>query len=201
MMEALSATDRAGRDATIRAMLPLVPQGGWTARTIAAGLHTAGLPEDEASFLFPRGVTSAIEAWADLTDRAMAGEAGDVLSLRVPARIRTLVAARLRLVAPHKDAARRALALLALPWNAAAGLRIAAHTADAIWLAAGDTSDDLSRYTRRATLAAIHGATLAFWLRDDSEDTGPALDFLDRRLAGLARFQRCRKAPARAKVA
>ncbi len=72
VMEALSESDRAGRDAAIRAILPLVPRSGWTARTIAAGLRAAGLPEDEAAFLFPRGVTSAIEAWFDLTDREMA---------------------------------------------------------------------------------------------------------------------------------
>lgn len=200
-MDALSDSDRTGRDAAIGAILPLVPQAGWTRGTIAAGLRTAGLPEDEASFLFPRGVTSAIEAWADLTDREMVATTGDLSALRIPARVRGLVAARLRLIAPHKAAARRALAVLALPWNVTTGLRITAQTADAIWQAAGDTSDDLSRYTRRATLAGIHAATLAFWLRDDAEDVGPALDFLDRRLAELARFQRCRKVSRPAKAA
>jgi ubiquinone biosynthesis protein COQ9 len=197
MMEALSD----GRDAAIRAILPQVPRFGWTRQAIAAGLEAAGLPEDEASFLFPRGVASAIAAWIDLIDREMAGEAGDLSGLRTPARVRALVAARLRLIAPHKEAARLALAHQALPWNAPAGLRLAARTADAIWLAAGDRSDDLSRYTRRATLAGIYGTTLAFWLRDDAADTGPALDFLDRRLAGLARFQRCRAGTGRASAA
>jgi ubiquinone biosynthesis protein COQ9 len=201
MMDALSDADRAGRDAAIRAILPLVPVSGWSARTIAAGLRAAGLPEAEASFLFPRGAVSAIDAWIDLTDREMAAAAGDLSALRIPARIRALVAARLDLVAPHKEAARRALALLALPWNAAAGLRGAARTASAIWDAAGDTSADISWYTRRASLSAIYGATLAFWLRDDSPETGPALAFLDRRLAGLARLQRCRRRVAPAKAA
>lgn len=193
----MNDTDRAARDAAIRAILPLVPQGGWTRQTIAA----AGLPEDRAAILFPRGGASAIEAWAELTDRDMADAAGDLSGLRTPARIRALVAARLALLAPHKDAARRAVAVLALPWKAASAIRIAAGTADAVWRAAGDTSDDLSRYTRRATFAAIHAATMAFWLRDDDQDTGRALAFLDRRLAGLARFQRCRKPSAPAKAA
>lgn len=200
-MEALSESDRSGRDAAIRATLPLVPRLGWSRQAIAAGLQAAALPEDEASFLFPRGVASAIEAWIDLVDRGMAGAAGDLSGLRTPARVRALVAARLRLIAPHKEAARLAVAHQALPWNAPAGLRIAARTADAVWQAAGDNSDDLSRYTRRATLAAIYGATLAFWLRDNAEDTGTALAFLDRRLAGLARFQRCRAGARRAKAA
>jgi ubiquinone biosynthesis protein COQ9 len=200
-MDAHSDADRTGRDAAIRAILPLVPRSGWTRRTIAAGLHDAGLPEDEAAFLFPRGVTSAIDAWLDLTDREMTAAAGDLSGLRIPARIRALVAARLRLIAPHKDAARQAMTLLALPWNAPAGLRGAARTASAIWYAAGDRSADFSWYTRRASLAAIYGATLAFWLRDDAEDIGPALAFLDRRLAGLARFQRCRRPAAGPKAA
>lgn len=200
-MEALSESDRAGRDSAIRAILPVVPRLGWTRGAIAAGIAAAGLPEDEASFLFPRGVASAIEAWIDLIDRDMAGAAGDLSGLRTPGRVRALVAARLRLLAPHKEAARLAVAHQALPWNAPAGLRVAARTADAIWLAAGDTSTDASRYTRRATLAAIYGATLAFWLRDDAEDTGPALAFLDRRLSGLARFQRCRTGAGGAKAA
>lgn len=192
-MDALSEADRAGRDAAIRAILPLVPQIGWSPRSIADGLQAAGLPEDEAAFLFPRGVISAVEAWLDLTDREMAAAAGDVSALRIPARIRALVAARLRLLAPHKEAGRQATALLALPWNAPTGLRSAARTASAIWYAAGDSSADFSWYTRRMSLAAIYGATLVFWLREESDDIGSALDFLDRRLSDLSRVQRCRK--------
>ena len=200
-MEALHDGDRAARDKAIQAILPLVPATGWTGRSIAAGLRAAGLPEEEASFLFPRGPVSAVEAWRDLLNRGMAEAAGDVAGLRIPARIRTLVAARLALIAPHKEAARQAAALLALPWNMSAAVRGAAGTADAIWVAAGDVSDDLSRYTRRATLATILAATLAFFLRDDSPDTGPTLAFLDRRLAGLARFQRCRRPRSKAQAA
>lgn len=192
-MTGLATTDRDARDAAIRAVLPHVPGLGWSRRAVAAGLADAGLAPEEADLLFPRGPISAIEAWLDLTDREMAAVAGDLAGLRTPARIRALVAARLRLGAPHKDAARQALALLALPWNAPAGLRSAARSVDAIWQAAGDRSDDLSRYTRRASLGAIYAATLAFWLRDDSPDAGPTLAFLDRRLADLARAMRCRR--------
>lgn len=192
-MMTLTEADRPARDAALRTILPLVPEMGWSRRAIAAGLADAGMAQEDAEFLFPRGATSAIDAWLDLTDREMAVAVGDLAGLRTPDRIRALVAARLRLAAPHKDALRQAMAMLALPWNAPLGLRTAARSASAIWHAAGDRSADFSWYTRRASLAAIYGATLAFWLRDGSEDIGPALDFLDRRLAGLARFGRCRK--------
>ena len=72
----------------------------------------------------------------------------------------------------------------------ALALRTAARTASAIWYAAGDKSADFSWYTRRASLGAIYGATLAYWLRDDDPDTADAMAFFDRRLADLARLQR-----------
>lgn len=191
-------TDAAGagresRDAAIRALLPMVPERGWTRGTIAAAMRALELPPEEATFLFPRGVISAVEAWTDLADREMAAAAGDLTGLRIPDRIRTLVAIRLRQAAPHKEALRQAMAVLALPWNTPVALRGAARTASAMWHAAGDTSADFSWYTRRASLAAIYSATLAYWLRDASEDIGPAMDFLDRRLEGLARIGRCRR--------
>lgn len=192
-MSTLNDADRAARDAALRAMVPLVPRMGWSRAAIAAGLAGAGLPAEEAGILFPRGPASAVDAWLDQADREMAAAAGDLTGLRTPGRIRALVEARLRLAAPHKEALRRAMALLALPWNAALAVRTGARTANAIWHAAGDRSSDVSWYTRRMSLAAIYGATLAFWLRDDAEDPGPALAFLERRMAGLARLGRCRK--------
>lgn len=195
-MSELSDTEREARDAAIRAILPHVPALGWTRRAIGAGLADAAMAPEDAEFLFPRGPVSAVEAWIDLTDREMVREAGGLEGLRTPGRVRALVAARLRLSAPHKEALRQAMALLALPWNAPAGLRSAARSVSAIWYAAGDRSADFSWYTRRASLGAVYGATLAFWLRDESEDEGPALAFLDRRLADLARLTQCRRRPA-----
>jgi ubiquinone biosynthesis protein COQ9 len=192
-MTELNEADRASRDAVIHALLPLVPEAGWTPRAIAAALRATGLPEEEATFLFPRGPVSAIEAWLDLADREMAEAVGDLSGLRTPDRIRTLIATRLRQAGPHREAVRQALAVQSLPWNVPSALRTAARTANAIWYAAGDTSADFSWYTRRLSLSAVYGATLAFWLRDESADIGPTLDFLDRRLEGLARVGRLRR--------
>lgn len=183
------------RDAALRAALPHVEAGGWTMTALEAGIRAAGHDPVAATWMFPRGIVSAIEAWADLTDRDVAAAAGpEVAALRIPDRIRAVVAARLRLLAPHKRALRGALGLLALPWNAIPAARIAARTADAMWHAAGDASADFSWYTRRATLAAIYGATLAYWLRDEDPEVDAALGFLDRRLADLGRLRRRRAA-------
>ena len=81
---------------------------------------------------------------------------------------------------------RRAAGLLLLPRNARVAATGLARTVDAIWHAAGDALDDPSRHTKRATLAGVYAATLLFWLRRSEEDDSAALEFLDRRLAGVA---------------
>ncbi|MBL6454684.1 COQ9 family protein [Belnapia sp. T6] len=186
------------RDAAIRAMLPIAAEEGWTWSTIRAGLAAAGEDPALAESHFPTGPAGAVAAWIDLSNREMeaAAEAEDVAALRVPARIRRLVELRFQAVAPHKRALRRALSLLALPWNTPVALRTTAGTVSAIWYAAGDTSADFSWYTRRATLAGVYGTTLAYWMRDDDPDTAAAMEFLDRRLADVARLGRMRRRAA-----
>ncbi|HEY8612311.1 MAG TPA: COQ9 family protein [Roseomonas sp.] len=184
------------RDAAILAALPHVPHLGWTEAALEAGLRGIGADPVSHRWLFPRGPVGAAEAWSDLADRRMEEAAAreNLASLRIPARIRRLVAIRLEQAEPHREALRRALALLALPWNAGAATRSLARTADSIWAAAGDSSADFSWYTRRASLAGVYAATVAFWLREPC-GVDAALEFLDRRLAGLSRLRRP-KAPA-----
>lgn len=188
------------RDAALRAALPHVPALGWTRAALAAGLRDLGLDPLEQDWLFPRGPVEAVEAWCDLADRDMeaAAAAEDIAALRIPARIERVVTLRLELAEPAKDAVRRALALQSLPWNLPSALRTVARTADSMWAAAGDTSADFSWYTRRATLAGVYGATLAFWLQDDEPGFPATRAFLGRRLADLARLNRPRRAAKRA---
>lgn len=179
------------RDAALRAALPHVPRLGWSRAALEAGLRDLGRDEREAEWLFPGGPIEAVEAWCDLADREMeaAARAEDLLALRIPARIRRVITLRLEANEANKDAIRRALALQSLPWNLASALRTVGRTADSMWAAAGDTSADISWYTRRATLSGVYGATLAFWLQDDEPGFPATRAFLDRRLADLARLQ------------
>jgi ubiquinone biosynthesis protein COQ9 len=194
----IAAPERsAARDDALRATLPHVARLGWTAAALRAGLADLGEPADAAEWLFPQGPASMVEAWCDLADREMTEAAAPLDGLRVPGRIRALIAARLEQAEPWREAKRRGVALLSLPWNAGTGARCAARTADAMWLAAGDTSTGFSRHTKRLTLAAIHSATLAFWLREPAPGLEATLAFLDRRLDGLARWQRRRGAGTR----
>lgn len=180
------------RDRAVRAMLPIAATEGWNRGTLRAGLRAAGEDPALAESHFPRGPAGAVAAWTDLADREMeaAAAAEGMAGLRTPARVRRVVELRLRAAAPDKRALRRAMSVLLLPWNVGLAAETAARTASAIWYAAGDTSADFSWYTRRASLGAIYGATLAYWLRDDDPDTTDAMAFFDRRLADLARLQR-----------
>ncbi len=177
------------RDAAILALLPSVSFDGWT----VAALRAAAGPD--ADLLFPGGVTDMIDAYVDLGDRQMeAGAAAlGLSSLRLPTRVRAVIALRLEQQRPYRDAIRRALSILALPGNAGLAVRITARTVDAIWHAAGDTSADFSWYTKRAILAGVYGVTLLYWLRDYSIDDEDTLAFLDRRLAGVGRIGKARR--------
>ncbi len=183
------------RDAAIDAMLARVPAQGWTRAALRGALADLGADPQDAELLFPGGAAELVEAFIDLTDRRMEAEAAtpEFAALRTGGRVRTLLAWRLAHHRAHREAIRRALAVLALPRNAAAAARCTARTVDAIWHVAGDTAADFSWYTKRATLAAIYAATLLYWLRDMSEDDAATLAFLDRRLAGIGRVGALRK--------
>ena len=177
------------RDEAILAMLPNVPFTGWSMRTL---LESAG---PDADLLFQGGAVDMIEAYVDGADRRMEAAAAeiDLTVLRVPARVRRVIALRFEQGRAHKEAISRALGVLALPQHAPAAARTAGRTIDSVWYAAGDRSADFSWYTKRAILAPIYAATLLYWLRDTSIDDQPTLAFLDRRLAAVGRIGKLRR--------
>jgi ubiquinone biosynthesis protein COQ9 len=183
------------RDAASAAMLPHVPFDGWTNRALRSGLADLGVPVEDAELLFPGGAADMIEAFCDWADRRMGDEAATqtLAAKRLHERVRAVIALRLAQNRPHKEAIRRAVALLALPQNARLAAACTARTADAIWHAAGDRSVDFSWYTKRAILGAVYGATLLYWLRDSSEEDADTLAFLDRRLAGVGQIGSLRR--------
>jgi ubiquinone biosynthesis protein COQ9 len=180
------------RDAAIEAMLPNVPFDGWTIRALRSGLAAAGLPADDASILFPGGAADMIAVFCDLADRRMAEAAAALTETRLSSRVQAIIVRRLTMNRPHKEAIRRAVAVLALPGNARTAASITARTVDAIWHAAGDRSADFSWYTKRAILTAVYSATLLFWLRDRSDDDTDTRAFLARHMRGIGRLRRAR---------
>ncbi len=181
------------RDAALLAGIAHVGRRGWTLAAIRDGLRSIGADPDLAPLMFTEGGAELVAEWAAYADRRMleAAAAENMPSLRGAQRIRRAIELRLAVERPWRAELRRGAALLAVQPLLAA--RAAARTADALWQAAGDRSADFSWYTKRATVAAIHTATMLFWLRDDSPDDEATMAFLDRRLADAGRVTRLRQ--------
>ena len=177
------------RDEILLAALPHVPFDGWTHRAMRRGAQDAGYEAAAADRAFPYGAADMVAHYSDLADRRMTEELArrDIGKMKIRERIATAIRVRLEQAAPHKDAVRRALSVLALPPNAPAAMRALYRTVDAVWMAAGDTSTDWNFYTKRGLLAGVYGATVLCWLDDVSEGSAETWEFLDRRIADVMR--------------
>ena len=172
------------------AALAHVPFDGWSERTFTAAIADAGVPAALARSLFPRGGVDLALAYHARGDAEMAARlaATDLTSLRF--RDRIALAVRTRLELADRELVRRGTTLFSLPIHAADGARAIWGTADRIWTALGDSSDDLNWYTKRATLSGVYGATVLYWLGDDSTDHQATWDFLDRRIEQVMHFEK-----------
>jgi ubiquinone biosynthesis protein COQ9 len=180
------------RDALAEALPGEVAFDGWSDTALAAAAAALGVPADRARLAFPDGATQMIDAWFAAIDRQMIAALPPqaLAAMRIRARIGALVLARIAAVEPHKEALRRALAILAMPQNAATGARLAWRAADAMWRLAGDTATGFAHYTKRLTLAAVYGSTLIAFLDDESEDHADTRAFLDRRIGDVMAFEK-----------
>src|SRR5271167_4949274 len=168
------------RDQLLLATLPNVPFDGWSIAALREAARGLGISEAEAMALFPR-IVDCVEWFSRWADREMLAriEGAEFQQLKVRERVAGAVRARLAVLEPHREAARRGLVVLALPVNAPLGMRLLYDTVDAIWYAAGDTATDFNFYTKRALLAGVYGATMLYWLDDRSPDSIDTHDFLD----------------------
>ncbi|WP_439532174.1 COQ9 family protein [Polymorphobacter sp.] len=188
------------RPRLISAMLVHVPFEGWTAAARDAAAGDLGSDPDIAAMALP-DATSMCDAYTALADARMTAAMAEanVSAMKVRERIRMALTVRLENARHDKEAVRRALALMALPANAAMGLRTLWRTADTMWRAAGDTSTDFNHYSKRAILASVYSAVLLYWLDDDSEDMADTRAFIERRIDGVIGIEKA-KAQARGMV-
>lgn len=180
------------RDRLIDAALPHVPFDGWTKATLDAAIADSGVDGALARSLFPRGAVDLAAAFHRRGDGMMTARLAetDLAALRYSERVALAIRLRLEVVDEHKEAVRRGTVLFALPQNAAQGAQLIWGTADAIWKALGDTSNDLNWYTKRATLSAVYGASALYWLGDTSDGHEATRAFIDRRIADVMRFEK-----------
>ena len=177
-------------DALLDAALPHVPFDGWSGATLDAAIRDSGIAPAVAHGLFPRGAVDLALAYHARGDAAMTARLADadLSALRYRDRITQAIRWRVE-AAGNRDVVRRGAALFALPRWAPDGARAIWGTADAIWTALGDTSEDINWYSKRATLSAVYSATVLFWLGDDSPENAATWAFLDRRIEDVMRIE------------
>lgn len=165
---------------------------GWTAAALEMAADAADIDRDVARLAFAGGAVAMIDAWFDSVDRAMveALPAATVATMKIRQRIQQLVEARLAVLAPEREALRRAFAVLAMPQNVAAAARLGWRSVDTIWRHAGDTATDYNHYTKRTILLGVYGATITVFVDDDSEGHADTRAFLARRIDGIMQFEK-----------
>lgn len=178
------------KDRLLDAALTHVPFDGWSERSLRAAATDAGVDLALARALYPRGGVDLALAYHAKGDAEMVARlsAMDLSAMRFRDRIATAVRTRLELA--DRELVRRGSTLFSLPQHAPDGARAVWSTADKVWTALGDTSQDLNWYTKRATLSAVYGATVLYWLGDDSPGHQATWDFLDRRIEGVMEFEK-----------
>jgi ubiquinone biosynthesis protein COQ9 len=178
------------------ALAPLIPGNavfdGWSDKALAMAAAELGVPAPRARLAFPCGATEMIDAWFDAIDRAMAAHfpLEKIEAMKIRERIAGLVMYRLEVINPHKEALRRALAILALPQNLALAGRLGWRAADRMWRIAGDKATDFNHYSKRAILMGVYGSTSLVYLDDSSEGLTATRAFLARRIDDVMRFEK-----------
>lgn len=189
-----SAAFEAEGGAILEAMLARAAFEGWTGASLAAAARDAGYGRAVLAAAFPNGAADALRAWSMAADAAMAAEmAGpEFAALKIREKVAFAVRARLAALRPHKEAARRAAATLALPPYAPLAADLAWKTADAIWRGLGDKSADFNFYSKRAILTGVWLSTLAHWLGDDSAYEVSTKAFLDARIGNVMQIEKAK---------
>jgi ubiquinone biosynthesis protein COQ9 len=181
----------------IRAHLaPLIPANaafdGWSPQAVKVAAQQAGVDADLAHLAFKDGAVQMIDVWFRSVDHAMAARlpAETLAAMKIRQRITELVWARVEIVAPEREALRRALAILAMPQNVLAAARMGWRAVDLMWRLAGDAAADFNHYTKRTTLGAVYASTVLALLDDGTPELSDTRAFLERRIDNVMQFER-----------
>lgn len=192
-------------DRWLEALLPRVPETGWTMVAAKQAAREIELTTGEQALAAPNGISDLIDRFIDrAVDEALVGLSSETLAtLRVHERVAAGLKAWLDALEPHREAVRKAAGHGLLPWGAGAAAKRVWSVADAIWEAAGDTATDYNRQTKRALLSAVIPRVVMYWLEQRDPERverfimtrlqeamklgqaggkvlGPALDFMER---------------------
>lgn len=164
---------------------------GWTPRAVLAAAADLDVDGDIALLAMKAGgAMGLIDAWIDSIDAEMGRRLPELAAMKIRARITAMISMRLEIMAPNKEALRRAAAVMARPVHLAKSARIGWRGADRMWRLAGDDASDFNHYTKRMTLSAVYASTVAVFLNDDSENFAETRGFLDRRIENVMQFEK-----------
>jgi ubiquinone biosynthesis protein COQ9 len=179
------------KEQLLDAALLHVPFDGWSEAMFRAAVEDSGVEPHIAKSVCPRGAVDLALAFHARGDAAMVArlKSEDMSEMRFRDKVAAGVRFRLEAVS-DKEAVRRGTTLFSLPIYAADGAKAIWGTADKIWDALGDTSDDFNWYSKRATLSGVYGSTVLYWLGDDSADHAATWAFLDRRIDDVMQIEK-----------
>ncbi len=175
----------------LNSALSFVAQDGWTQEAFVQGVKVSGVSLPEAEKLFPLGITDIADAFHQFINEAMQERIAakrNFAGLHVREKVTFAVRARLEAIEPYREPMHRLLTWSLLPRNIRKSTNYLWQAADTVWIAAGDTSTDYNRYTKRLLLIAVMKSTLSFWLNDTSVDYSATWAFLDRRINDVMRI-------------
>lgn len=179
------------KDKLLDAILPHVAFDGWSETAFVTATVDAGIDPAEARRHCRRGAADLAVAFHERGDELMLERitAEPMDDLKIREKIKRALRIRLDVI-EDKEAVRRGAALFALPHMAGEGARLVWNTADAVWDAIGDPSDDLNWYTKRAILSGVWSATVLYWLGDDSLEHQATDAFIERRIEDVMQFEK-----------
>ncbi len=179
------------KEKLLQAALIHVPFDGWSQAAFDAAIADSEIERTVAQSVCPRGAVDLAILYHKQGDAAMRAriDEADLSEMKYSARVAAAIRFRLEAV-EDKELVRRGTTLFALPMYAGDGAKAIWGTADAIWTAFGDTSDDVNWYTKRATLSGVYSATVLYWLGDASEDNADTWAFLDRRIENVMQIEK-----------
>lgn len=180
------------RDRLVATAMPHVAFDGWSDAMLDRAAGEAGVSRLDLYRAFPGGVADALDHHLAMADRAMVAAMLDLDldAMKIREKITAAVRIRLEQAAPHKEAVRRGLQHLGLPFRGPRAMKALWRTADLIWRAIGDTSTDFNFYTKRTLLSGVYASTLMYWLNDVSPDHADTWAFLDRRIANVMSIEK-----------
>ena len=165
---------------------------GWSRAAVDTAADQFGIDRDQARLAMPKTQAGMVDVYIQAVDRALHEHftPARLDGLKIRAKVRALVWHRLVIMAPAREAVRRAIAILAMPQNLPLGLRIGWRTADLMWRIAGDTSTDFNHYTKRMMLGGVYASTLLVWIDDNGEGWSETGSFLDRRIDDVMKIEK-----------